>query len=168
MSMFIGSNEIVSQTYGVKSVAECVLGDSKILTNLNETKYAKDITNGDSIMYYNFETSQLEEGTVLKVYIHKDATDFVKYTFEDGSYLEATSYHPIYTQEGWKSLTRRNGYEKPEIGDKVKTQDGWKTLSKIEEYTGLEDCYDFSVKSKNGETVTNYFANGTLVQSSIN
>ena len=156
-------------TYGTGGFAECVRGDSLILTNRNnETTLAKDVRNGDAIVYYNFETNKLEEGIVSKVYIHKNAINFVKYTFEDGSYLEVTDYHPIYTQEGWKSLTNRNGYEKPQIGDKVKTEKGWKTLTNIEEYKRLEDCYDFAIKSKEGKTVNNYFANGTLVQSSIN
>ena len=75
-------------------------------------------------------------GKVSKVYVHKDATSFVKYTFADGSYLEATDYHPIYTKEGWKSQTERNGYELPEIGDEVKTPNGWKEITKIETWEG--------------------------------
>ena len=149
--------------------AECVNGNSLISTNLNnKVVLAKDILEGDSIIYYDFETNKLEEGTVSKVYIHKNATNFVRYTFEDGSYLEATDYHPIYTTEGWKSYTRRNGYEVPEVGDKVKTEEGYKTLTKIETYIGNEDCYDFGIVDKEGNRVDNYFANGTLVQSSIN
>ena len=38
-----------------------------------------------------------------KTYIHKNATDFIKYILNDGSYIEATDYHPIYTNDGWKS-----------------------------------------------------------------
>ncbi len=148
--------------------AECVKGDTEILNDKFENiTLAKDMSDGDTIAYYNFETGQVEEGTVSKVYIHKNATNFVKYTFEDGSYLEATDYHPIYTTEGWRSLTRRNGYEVPKVGDKVKTEDGWKVLASIEEYKGKEDCYDFAIVSKDGKVIDNYFANGTLVQNSI-
>ena len=132
-----------------------------------ETAKAIDVKKGDSIIYFDFDSMQLKEGIVGKAYIHKDATDFVKYVFDDGSYIEATDYHPIYTTEGWKSFTRRNGYEKPQVGDKVKTKTGWKTLKDIEEYKGLEDCYDFKVETKDGKEIDNYFANNTLVQSSI-
>ena len=62
--------------------------------------------------------------------------------------------------------TGRNGYEIPKVGDKVKTQEGWKKLISIESFEGLEDCYDFVVKGKDGQNVRNYFANGTLVQGS--
>ena len=80
--------------------------------------------------------------------------------------IEVTDYHPIYTKGGWRSYTRRNGYEVPEVGDEVKTETGWKKLTKIESFKGEEDCYDFKVKGENGKTVDNYFANGTLVQGS--
>ena len=165
----LGSDVIIdNHQYWYTVGGECVSGESLILATFNnEFNLAKDVSKGDSIIFYNFETNKLEKGTVTKVYIHKNATDFVKYTFEDGSYLEVTDYHPIYTKEGWKSLTRRNGYEVPKIGDEVKAQTGWKKLISIEEYNGLEDFYDFEIESNDGKKINNYFANDSLVQSSI-
>ena len=169
------SNEIYSQFeieenqnyYGMHNPAECVYPDSEILIDADgKTTMAKEIKENDNIAYYDFNENLVKIGKVSKVYVHKEATNFVKYTFEDGSYLQATDYHPIYTKEGWKSLTNRNGYEKPEEGDLVKTEEGWKKLTNIEEYTGKEDCYDFEIVSESGIKVDNYFANGTLVQSS--
>ena len=156
-------------TYYVTFVpyVECVFPDSNILvSSTGDTVPAKDIKDGQNIVYYNFESKRTEIGIVEMVYIHKNAMDFVKYTFEDGSYIEATDYHPIYTTDGWKSLVRRNGYDIPKIGDNVKTENGWKKLTKIETFKGLEDCYDFKVKGTDGTIVDNYFANGTLVQGS--
>ncbi len=154
--------------YNVGGLAECVSPTSKITTSA-DGKYtlAKDMSIGDKIAYYDFETSSTKVGTVGKVYIHKKATNFVRYEFNDGTYLEATDYHPIYTKEGWKSLTRRNNYPVPCEGDSVKTLTGWKEITKIETYTGVEDFYDFSIVSGDGTTVQNYFANGALVQSSL-
>ena len=153
--------------YKIWGLAECVYPDSKILIDADgKTTLAKEIKENDDIAYYDFNENVVKIGKVSKVYVHKEATNFVKYTFEDGSYLQATDYHPIYTKEGWKSLTNRNGYEKPEEGDLVKTEEGWKKLTNIEEYTGKEDCYDFEIVSESGIKVDNYFANGTLVQSS--
>ena len=169
------SNEIYSQFeieenqnyYGMHNPAECVYPDSEILIDADgKTTVAKEIKENDSIAYYDFNENVVKIGKVSKVYVHKEATNFVKYTFEDESYLQATDYHPIYTKEGWKSLTNRNGYEKPEEGDLVKTEEGWKKLTNIEEYTGKEDCYDFEIVSETGIKVDNYFANGTLVQGS--
>ena len=169
------SNEIYSQFeieenqnyYGMHNPAECVYPDSEILIDADgKTTVAKEIKENDSIAYYDFNENVVKIGKVSKVYVHKEATNFVKYTFEDESYLQATDYHPIYTKEGWKSLTDRKGYEKPEEGDLVKTEEGWKKLTNIEEYTGKEDCYDFEIVSETGVKVDNYFANGTLVQGS--
>ena len=75
-------------------------------------------------------------------------------------------YCAPYAEYGWKSLTRRNGYEVPQIGDKVKTSTGWKEIIKMESYTGLEDCYDFAITTKDGKIINNYYANDTLVQGS--
>lgn len=163
-----GSETIESRTYRfTKAIAECVSGESEILTSqTGKTIKAKELEEGNYIVYYNFEKETTEIGTVAQKYIHKKATNFVKYEFEDGTYVEATDYHPIYTKEGWKSLTNRNGYEKPEVGDEVKTPIGWKKITKIETWEGEEDYYDFSVKTEHGETINNYFANGTLVQGS--
>ena len=151
--------------YKIWGLAECVYPDSEILTGTDgKTTLAKEIKENDDIAYYDFNENVVKIGKVSKVYVHKEATNFVKYTFEDGSYLQATDYHPIYTKEGWKSLTNRNGYEKPEKGDLVKTERGWKKVIEIEEYTGKEDCYDFEIVTENGIKIDNYFANGTLVQ----
>ena len=147
--------------------AECVFPKSNILTSIEgTTKLAEQMKEGDSIAYYDFEQNQVEIGKVNKVYIHPKATSFVKYKFEDGTYLEATSYHPIYTKQGWKSLTKRNEYKAPEIGDEIKTEKGWKKLISIKKFTGVEDCYDFAIETMDGKIINNYFANGTLVQGS--
>ena len=152
--------------YDCDSVAECVAPNSNILvTEDGATKQAKDIKENDSIMYYDFETNTMKKGIVEKVYEHKDATNFIRYTLEDNTYIEATDYHPIYTKDGWKSYTNRNGYPKPVLGDDVKTNNGYKKLINIETYTGKESFYDFKVKTEDGKEVDNYFANGILVHS---
>ena len=162
-------NEKIVESYNYYGInlAECVYPDSNILIDSKgNTKQAQDIKENNNIIYFDFDEKVIKTGKVSKVYIHKYATNFVRYTFEDGSYLEATDYHPIYTKEGWKSLTNRNGYEKPIEGDYVKTETGWKMITKIEFYIGKEDCYDFGIISEEGKKIDNYFANGTLVKSS--
>lgn len=153
-------------SYSCRNIAECVSPTSKILMDLKgNTKLAMNIEENDKVVYYDFDTNTMKLGTVEKVYVHKDATNFIRYNLEDGSYVEATDYHPIYTSSGWKSYTNRNGYESPVIGDKVKTSNGYKEIIKIETYSGQEDFYDFMVISSDGEKVDNYFANGILVHS---
>ena len=168
-SGYVKPNQIIKEgyVYYVQPFAECVFPDSNVQVSIEgRTVLAKDIKENDDIVYYDFKENVIKLGKVSKVYIHKGATDFVKYTFEDGSYLEATDYHPIFTKEGWKSLTNRNGYKTPIIGDKVKTEKGWKKIINIQQYKGEEDCYDFEIISKDGIKINNYLANGTLVQGS--
>lgn len=162
------NQNISSRTYMCESIsiAECVSPESDILSSDGVTIKAKNIKENDEIAYYDFETNKVEIGKVSKVYIHKNAIDFVKYTFEDGSYIEVTDYHPIYTIDGWKSYTNRNGYSKPVIGDLVMTNDGYKKLDQITPYNGNENFYDFKVVSRDGKTINNYYANGILVQGS--
>lgn len=158
-------DKITSTAYNCRAVAECVSPDSNILSG-SKTIKAKDIKVNDLVSYYDFKTNKVEIGKVGRVYIHKDATSFIRLTFEDNSYIEMTDYHPIYTSTGWKSYTNRNGYPKPKVGDLVKSNNGYKKLVEIKPYVGKEDFYDFEIISKDGKRVNNYFANGALVQGS--
>ena len=159
-------NIVEGEEYNV-SYAECVYPNSKILISKEGNSVeAKNMVEGDDIAYYDFKLEEVRIGKVQQIFIHKQATSFVKYEFEDGTYLEATDYHPVYTKQGWKSLTQRNGYPIPQVGDEVKTQNGWKKIVNIEKFEGLEDCYDFKIINEEGEQINNYFANDTLVEGS--
>ena len=159
----LGDGTIESKDYYLDH-AECVSPESDILINLDgSTIKAKNIKENDTIVYYDFVDNTNKVGTVTKVYIHKEATSFVRYHFEDGTYLEVTDYHPIYTNTGWKSYTNRNNYPKPVVGDLVKTTTGYKSITQIEKYEGLEDFYDFEINNKE---VNNYYANDYLVEGS--
>lgn len=161
--------DIINSTtnYLCETVAECVSPESEILTSIDGTTIqAKNIKENDQIVYYDETTKINKIGKVKKIYIHKDATNFIKYTFTDNTYLEATDYHPIYTKEGWKSYTNRNGYKKPQLNDVVKAQNKWKKIVEIKTYTGKEDFYDFQVITADGKFAKNYYANNTLVEGS--
>ena len=158
-------NEYIEpKSYYCDAGAECVSPESNILSANNTTIKAKNIKENDKIAYYDFNTNKIEIGTVTKVYIHKDATNLIRYTLSDNTYLEVTDYHPIYTKSGWKSYTGRNGYAKPVIGDQVKTSNGYKSIIKITLFNGREDYYDFQIKGQDGKLVNNYYANGILVE----
>ena len=153
-------------TYICRAIAECVSPNSEILINENgQTKLAKDIIVNDNVMYYDFETNTMKKGIVNKVYEHKNASNFIRYTLEDNTYIEATDYHPIYTKTGWKSYTNKEDFEKPILGDEVLTNVGYKKLINIETYNGKETFYDFEIISEEGKTIDNYYANGILVHS---
>lgn len=161
------ANDIIQQgeKYIRKSAAECVLSSTEILAGLDgNTKLAMDMKQGDSIVYYNFKTNKCEEGSVYEAFKEKHSARFVRYEFEDGTVLEVTEYHPIYTAEGWKAFVENGEYGEPKVGDLVKTVTGWKTIEKIETWEGTEECYNFIVMNEQGEKIYNYYGNGVLVQ----
>ncbi|MBR6137083.1 MAG: hypothetical protein IKQ06_02915 [Bacilli bacterium] len=164
--IFEANSTIENKTYSCIEFGECVSPDSDILSGNGITIKAKDIKENDEIAYFDFDTNKTEIGKVNRIFIHKDASNLVKYIFDDKTYLDVTDYHPIYTTTGWKSYTNRNGYPKPNIGDLVKTNNGYKKIKKIIPFNGKEDYYDFVVRGKDGRTINNYFANGMLVQGS--
>ena len=165
-SMFWYDEQIENMTYLCEKGGECVSPESDISSSNGITIKAKNIKVNDKVTYYDFNTNKVEIGTVTKVYIHKDASNLIRYTLSDNTYLEVTDYHPIYTKDGWKSYTGRNGYQKPKVGDLVKTNTGYKMIKSITPFRGKEDYYDFQIKGKDGKSVKNYFANGILVEGS--
>ncbi|MGN1371630.1 MAG: Hint domain-containing protein [Candidatus Coprovivens sp.] len=157
---------VENATYTCKTAAECISPTSQILISQDgKTKIAKNIKESDEIAYYDFLENKIKIGKVKQVFIHQNATNFIRYTLENNAYIEATDYHPIYTLNGWKSYTNRNGYDKPLLGDKVKTINGYQKIIKIETYNGKEDFIDFQVIDEKGNLVDNYYANNILVHS---
>ncbi len=166
-NVYVKSTDILQkgERYVYKGAAECVLPNTKILANLDgSAKLASDMKQGDSMVYYNFETDKNEEGTVYETFKEKHTANFVRYEFEDETILEVTEYHPIYTAEGWKAFVENGKYDEPQVGDLVKTVTDWKTIKKIEKCTGTEECYNFIVMNKQGEKIYNYYGNGILVE----
>ena len=152
--------------YHGQRVAECVSPLSNIQIGLDgEVILAKDIKVNDKVVYYDFVEEKTMIGVIKKVFVHENATNLLRYVFSDNSYLEATDYHPIYTLDGWKSYTMRNGYPQPVVGDKVMTNHGWKKIVRIETFVGKDDYLDFMIADVDGNIVDNYFANDTLVKS---
>ena len=157
---------IEEKDYHGNRLAECVSPLSNIQIGLDgEVILAKDIKVNDKVVYYDFDKDKPMIGVIKKVFVHKNATNLLRYVFSDNSYLESTDYHPIYTFDGWKSYTMRNGYPKPVVGDKVMTNSGWKKIVKIETFVGNDDYLDFMIADADGNIVDNYFANDTLVKS---
>lgn len=162
-----GADDVLQsgEKYRYKPVAECVLPNTELLANLaGSSKLASDMKQGDTIVYYNFETGKNEEGNVLEAFKEKHTADFVRYKLEDDTVLEVTEYHPIYTAEGWKAFAENGKYQEPQVGNLVKTITGWKTITDIEKWSSTEECYNFIVINEQGEKIYNYYANGTLVE----
>ncbi len=140
---------------------KCIVAGSQVLIDVEgHIKAIEDLKIGDTVVAYNEETERNELRKVTGTYIHEDATDIVTIKFKDGSTLVQNMYHPIYTKEGWKSLSRYEGYEYLENDDVVKTEEGWKEIESIDINLNSEptDLYTIDV-----EDLDNFYANGTML-----
>lgn len=144
----------------------CFFPRTKITLDFNgATKNIEDIQEGDYVLSYNVNLNKNYISCVHKKIIHRHTTDKAILTCENGTILNMRPYHPLYTNEGWKSLTEYKNFPLLKIRDELKTINGYtklinvsyETVSPIDTYTlsvvDLDEIYD------NDEN-DNYYANG--------
>ena len=103
----------------------CFVAGTQVMTSLDgESTPIEIIKNGDSVVSYNIETGENYMATVKRTIVKSDVTDIAEIYFTNGTTLIMNAYHPIYTQNGWRSITNHKGYETLVIGDIAKTSDG--------------------------------------------
>ena len=160
---------INNATYYISYWLCCFVAGTKVLTSLEgETKNIEDLNIGDTVISYNMETKENYETVICNHHINTKSNDMAKITCADGTILEMTAYHPLYTKDGWKSLTKHNDYEELVIGDIVKTIDDWSEVISIERYILATpiNTYTINVKDKNEEIDIDindgFYANGVL------
>ena len=110
----------------------CFVAGTQVMISLDgQTKNIEDIQEGEQVVSYDVKTGENYLATVSKTIINNGSRNMAHIEFEDGSELDMTQYHPIYTQNGWHSLTNYNGYDTLVIGDIVKTANGWSKITDI-------------------------------------
>ena len=164
---FVGNDDKQIVLHGIMTVEHfcCFIAGTQILTSLDgQTKNIEDLKKGDYVVYYDYDSDQNLIGKVENTINGPISTELVYYRLEDGSYVDSTLYHPIYTAEGWKSATNHNGYPMPKISDMVMTPDGWSEMIQINFYK-TDPCptYNLNIIGLNGEDIDNYYAGGLLV-----
>lgn len=97
----------------------CFVAGTKVWLCDGSVKNIEDVVVGDIIMTYNEETNVYENGEVRKLVVRENVTDMARVTLSDGTFIKMNAYHPIYTEEGWKSLTRHEGLPLLTERDKV-------------------------------------------------
>jgi len=104
------TDTVSSTTYIMSNDLCCFDPDTLITVDLEgNTKKIKDIEVGDTIVVENINTKEKHLTTVLKdASEHPITYDMTILTLEDGTKLKFNSYHPIYTTEGYKSVTNYN------------------------------------------------------------
>lgn len=147
----------------------CFIPGTQILISLDGiTKNIEKIQKGDTVISYDLETQQNYEAICSFQSINNRSIYMAKVTCANGTVLEMTEYHPLYTKDGWKSLTGYNNYPILQAGDIVKTIDDWDEIIMIEKYRLSEPIttYTLGIRDKD-ETLDvdindGFYANGVL------
>ena len=113
----------------------CFTAGTQVTVSLDgQTKNIEDVQEGDSIVSYNIATGEYYLSRVKNAIKNVYSVNMARVELANGTILEMTDNHPIYTSEGWRSITNDN-YEKLVVGDFVKTTDGWIEITNITLYT---------------------------------
>ena len=170
------STELITDLKNTTYIASefcCFVPGTQVLMSIDgETKAIEDVKPGDEIVSYNVETGENYVARVVGVGINRNSTHMAKVYFENGTKVEMTSYHPLYTKEGFHSITNYMGYDTLVEGDLVKTVNGWSEVVEIELYTTEPiTTYNLAVKDFN-EIIDNeendcFYVNGILAHNTI-
>jgi hypothetical protein len=138
----------------------CFDGGSRVLLPNGATKALVDINIGDTVMSYNETTGAIEENkvTALRTVQLKRATEI---TLEDDTVIRMNIYHPLYTQDGWKSITRYNGLPELTIEDKLLNSEGEYIGIKSIENVVIDEATYYTLKVEGNN---NFYVNGILAQ----
>lgn len=159
-------NKTASFTINSHNEACCFVAGTQVLCDLEgNTKNIENCKAGDIVVSYNVETGKNYLAKVQRLIVNPKATSMAKIYLEDGTMLDMTDYHPLYTKEGFKSLTNHNGLPTLTEQDYVRTTEGFTKIAKIERYTTEPmvtynlDIIDFDEEIDNDEN-DNFYVNG--------
>jgi hypothetical protein len=124
---------------------------------------------GDIAVAYDIQKGVNYLATVKDTHVKYDTTDIAEVVFNNGSKLTMNAYHPIYTTNGWHSLTNHKNYDTLIIGDVCRTESGWSEITDIYRYTSPNNITMYSLdlididETDDNDTNDNFFANGIVV-----
>lgn len=160
---------INGNSYYIMSWLCCFVPGTQVLTSLDgNTKNIEDIQKDDVVISYNMETKQNYEAICDFTTVNKNSVYMAKVICQDGTELEMTDYHPLYTKDGWKSLTNYNNYPTLRVGDMVKTVDDWSEVLEIKMYKldSPINTYTLGIRDKDEKFDVDlhdgFYANGVL------
>ena len=149
----------------------CFVSGTQILVDLDgDTKNIEDMKPGDLAVAYDIEKEINYMAVVKDVIVKDNVVDVAKVKFENGATLKMNAYHPIYTTNGWHSLTNYKNYDTLLVDDICRTSNGWSKIVDIERYysnplkmytLNLVDIDEMD--GIDNEANDNFFANGIVV-----
>lgn len=145
----------------------CFVAGTQVTMPDGTFKNIEDVSIGETVLTYNFKFNRTEP-RVVQGLTQKLVTQTVLYTFEDGSTLQATADHPLYSpSRGWLSRDPQFTFHKyqlqtnfAEAGDEISKADGTTAILSNYEYV-IADVKVYNLVSV--ENNHNYYANNLLV-----
>lgn len=138
----------------------CFDGQSKVLMADSTEKALVDIAIGDIVMTYDEITGASATNEVTALGTVK-LTNITELTLEDGTVIRMNVYHPMWTEEGWKSIVGYKGMPRLTAEDKLLNNNGdYVAIKSIEEVEIEKETY-YTIKVANNN---NFYVNGYLAQ----
>lgn len=147
----------------------CFVAGTEVQVSLNgDTKPIECIQKNDGVVSYNINTNQNYLACVQRLVINPTSVNMAKVMLDTGEVLEMTDYHPIYTENGWRSITDRQ-YDELVVGDVVKTVTGWSKIVSIALYRLPKPITTYTLSVVNYDECPdedandNFYANNIMV-----
>ncbi len=146
--------------------SSCFPAGTKILMADGNKKNIEDVKIGDSVLSYDIDLGINVVSEVLELEAPV-RSHMCRIEFNDGLDLELTNEHPVYTLNGWKSISPKETLkENPELlvgelgkQDLIFSENGYKIVKEINCWNEIVQTYNLkSIKQFN-----NYFAEEILV-----
>ncbi len=156
----------------IDPIISCFPAGTKITISDGTIKNIEDVKIGDNILSFDETIQEQRIGKVLE--LESPIRDHMcKISFEDKSSIKLTDEHPIYTNNGWKSIDPLNTLlENPNldfvfelnVGDNVLFEDNnYKKVIDINCWKEIIQTYNL----KNIEGYNNFYAEGVLVHNKV-
>lgn len=136
--------------------SSCFVAGTPVLMADGSYKMIEEIVAGDKVQSYNIETGEYCEGTVTEV-VTGYTTRIAMVLFADSNYVAMAESHPLYTEDGWHSITNKDGYPTLVVGDKVLGINGYVEIEQLQ-VVDAEPTMVYSLSVSVGETAGVYFA----------
>jgi len=142
----------------------CFAAGTPVLMSNGTFKNIENIVAGDIVITFNEESEVYEPGTVIYFFVKPNTQDMAKLIFEDGTEITMNAYHPMYTTDGWKSLTGSGGLPILTKEDTILSTDKkWVKISDIVRWFSDEYITTYNLDVENND---NYFVGKTPVMAS--
>lgn len=165
-----GISNVAEERTGIKQFS-CFPAGTKILMQDNSYKNIEDVKVGEMVLSYDEKTGKQVASKVLE--LEAPIRDHMcEITFSQGLSLKLTNEHPIFTDQGWKSINptetlKENSalfVRKLEKGDKVFFADStYKSVEQIK-------CWDETIQTynlKHIEKYNNFYAENVLAHNKL-